>query len=112
MSASDAKTDTPPDAQASGKDAETFLLKLYVAGHTPRSLSAINNLKKICEVHLQGRYRIEVVDLMRQPSLARTDQILAIPTLIRSLPVPISRIIGDLSDENEVLMGLDVKKLG
>lgn len=107
----DAKIGEARSADIPGDGGETFLLKLYVAGHTPRSLTAINNLKKICEVHLQGRYRIEVVDLMRQPSLARTDQILAIPTLVRSLPVPISRIIGDLSDENELLMGLNIKKL-
>lgn len=91
--------------------AETFELKLYVAGQTPKSKAAIENLRKICEEHLAGRYRLEVVDLARNPSLARTDKILAIPTLVRSLPTPISRIIGDLSDEEQVLLGLNVRKL-
>lgn len=89
----------------------TFLLKLYVAGKTPRSVTAIQNLKKICEEHLQGRYQLEVIDLARNPRLARTDKILAIPTLVRNLPAPISRIIGDLSDKESVLMGLNIKKL-
>lgn len=103
-----ANTETSLEAKQEG---ETFLLKLYVAGQTPRSLSAIENLQKICEEHLQGRYKIEVIDLARNPKLARTDKILAIPTLVRNLPTPISRIIGDLSDEDQVLMGLNIKKL-
>jgi circadian clock protein KaiB len=90
---------------------ETFLLKLYVAGQTPRSMAAIENLQRICEEHLQGRYKIEVIDLARNPKQARTDKILAIPTLVRNLPTPISRIIGDLSDVDQVLMGLNIKKL-
>jgi circadian clock protein KaiB len=94
---------------AAGED--TFLLKLYVAGKTPRSVMAIQNLRKICEEHLEGRYQLEVIDLARNPKLARTDKILAIPTLVRNLPTPISRIIGDLSDKESVLMGLNIKKI-
>lgn len=90
---------------------ETFLLKLYVAGKTPRSMTALANLKRICQEHLEGRYRLEVIDLAHNPSLARTDRILAIPTLVRNLPPPISRIIGDLSDQERVLIGLNIRKL-
>jgi len=97
---------------AKPEDGDIFELKLYVAGQTPKSKAALENLKKICEEHLRGRYRLEVVDLARNPALARTDKILAIPTLVRSLPTPISRIIGDLSDEEQVLMGLNVRKVG
>jgi circadian clock protein KaiB len=83
-------------------------LKLYVAGQSPKSLTALANLKRICEEHLAGRYRIQVIDLLQNPQLARGDQILAIPTLIRKLPEPIRRIIGDLSNSERVLVGLDV----
>jgi circadian clock protein KaiB len=86
-----------------------FELRLYVAGQTPRSLRAFANLKRICEEHLAGAYRIEVIDLLDQPQLARGDQIFAIPTLVRRLPPPIKRIIGDLSDTERVLVGLDVR---
>jgi circadian clock protein KaiB len=96
---------------ANAEGTETFLLKLYVAGQTPKSLAAITNLKKICEEHLKGRYEIEVIDLIEEPALARSNQILAIPTLVRSLPVPISRIIGDLSNESQVLMGLNITRV-
>lgn len=85
-------------------------LRLYVAGQTPKSLAAISNLKKICTDHLEGRYRIEVVDLVKTPTSAQEHQILAIPTLVRSLPVPISKIIGDLSDTTRVLVGLEVRR--
>lgn len=84
-------------------------LRLYVAGQTPKSLTAIANLRKICEEHLKGQYRIEVVDLLKNPQLAAGDQILAIPTLVRKLPEPIKKIIGDLSSEEKVLIGLDVR---
>jgi circadian clock protein KaiB len=90
---------------------ETFLLKLYVAGKTPRSMTALANLKRICQEHLEGRYKLEVIDLAHNPSLARMDKILAIPTLVRNLPPPISRIIGDLSDQERVLIGLNIRKL-
>ena len=84
-------------------------LRLYVAGQTPRSLVALANLKRICEEHLQGHYAIEVVDLLETPQLAKDDQILAIPTLVRRLPLPMRKIIGDLSNTERVLVGLDLK---
>lgn len=85
-------------------------LRLYVAGQTPKSQAAISNLKKICSDHLADAYRIEVIDLLKNPALARDHQILAIPTLVRSLPVPIRKIIGDLSDTDRVVVGLDIRK--
>lgn len=92
-----------------GKAGEVWDLKLYVAGQSPKSLTAFANLKKLCEEHLKGKYRIEVVDLLENPQLAKGDQILAIPTLVRKLPVPIRKIIGDLSNAERVLVGLDLK---
>jgi len=86
-------------------------LRLYVAGQTPKSLTAVANLKRICEQHLEIPYRIEVIDLMVNPQLAATDQILAIPTLVRKLPEPIRKIIGDLSSVERVLIALDIDKL-
>jgi len=88
---------------------EVWELRLYVAGHTPKSLAAFNNLKKICEEHLKGKYHIEVIDLLKNPQLARGDQIIAVPTLVRSLPPPLKKIIGDLSNTLRVLVGLDVR---
>jgi circadian clock protein KaiB len=85
-----------------------YNLRLYVAGQTPKSLTAIANLKQLCEQHLAGRYTIEVVDLLKNPQLAEGDQILAVPTLVRRLPPPIKRIIGTLSDTERVLVGLDI----
>lgn len=90
---------------------EMYLLRLYVAGQTPRSLQALSNLKRICEEHLTGRYRVEVIDLLQKPQLAAGDQILAIPTLVRTLPKPARRIIGDLSNTEKVLVGLDLRSL-
>lgn len=90
---------------------KVYLLRLYVAGQTRKSLAAFANLKKICEEHLQGRYKIEVVDLLKKPQLAKGDQILAIPTLVRQLPPPLKKIIGDLSDTEKVLVGLDLRPL-
>ncbi len=84
-------------------------LRLYVAGQTPRSMAAFSNLKKLCEEHLNGEYRIEVIDLLETPELAKGDQIFAIPTLVRKLPEPIKKIIGDLSNEERVLIGLNLK---
>ena len=84
-------------------------LRLYVAGQTPRSLTALKNLKDICEEYLKGQYHIEVIDLMENPTLARGDQILAVPTLVRKLPQPIRKIIGDLSNTERVLVGLDIQ---
>lgn len=89
--------------------AEIWELKLYVAGQTPKSITAFSNLKKICEEHLKGKYKIEVIDLVKNPQLAKGDQILAIPTLVRKLPVPIRKIIGDLSNTERVLVGLDLR---
>ncbi|WP_420812619.1 circadian clock KaiB family protein [Nitrosococcus wardiae] len=90
-------------------ESEVWDLRLYTAGQTPKSLAAIRNLRKICEEHLAGRYRIEVIDLIQHPQLARGDQILAVPTLVRKLPSPICRIIGDLSNTERVLVGLDLR---
>jgi circadian clock protein KaiB len=87
-------------------------LRLYVAGRTPKSITAFENLKKICEEHLQGQYHIEIIDLIRQPQLAKGDQILAVPTLVRRLPQPIKKIIGDLSNTERVLVGLDLRPKG
>jgi circadian clock protein KaiB len=89
-------------------DPERWLLRLYVAGQTPRSLAAFGNLKAICEEHLAGRYEIEVIDLREQPEYAQGDNILAVPTLVRRLPEPITKIIGDLSDTEKVLVGLQL----
>jgi circadian clock protein KaiB len=86
-----------------------YNLRLYVAGQTPKSIAALANLKKLCEKHLMGRYTIEVIDLMKEPALAQRDQIIAIPTLIRHLPEPLKRIIGDLSNAEKVLVGLDIQ---
>ena len=88
---------------------EVFDLRLYVAGQTPKSIRAFANLRKICDEHLAGRYRIEVIDLLEDPQLGRGDQILALPTLVRKLPVPIKKIIGDLSNTERVLVGLDLR---
>jgi len=84
-------------------------LRLYVAGHTRNSITAFNNLKKICEEHVPGEYHIEVIDLVKNPQLAKGDQILAIPTLVRRLPPPLKKIIGDLSNTVRVLVGLDLR---
>jgi circadian clock protein KaiB len=102
---------TPKNHPVESEDSERWLLRLYVAGQTPRSISAFSNLKKICEEHLQGRYEIEVIDLTLNPMLAKDDQILALPTLVRKLPAPVRKIIGDLSDTERVLVGLDVRHL-
>ena len=90
---------------------QTWELKLYVAGMTPKSVTALKNLKKYCEEHLEGRYKIEVVDLLEKPQLAEGDQIFAVPTLVRKVPVPIRKIIGDLSNEEKVLVGLNIVPL-
>ena len=87
----------------------TFQLRLYVAGQTTKSIAAFANLKRICETHLAGQYCIEVIDLRENPQLAAGDQILAVPTLVRRLPEPIKKIIGDLSNEERVLVGLDMR---
>ena len=88
-----------------------YELRLYVAGQTPKSITALDNLKKICEERLKGMYHIEVIDLVKNPQLARGDQILAVPTLVRKLPTPIKKIIGDLSNKEKVLVGLDLRPM-
>jgi len=100
----------PPKATAAATSAE-WQLKLYVAGRTTKSIAALENLKRLCETHLAGRYHIEVVDLLVNPRLAAGDQILAVPTLVRQFPQPLRKIIGDLSNEERVLVGLDVQPL-
>ena len=95
-------------ARPRGKS-QFFELRLYVAGQTPKSLTALNNLKKICKEHMNDQYRIEIIDLLANPQLAPGDQILAIPTLVRNLPTPMRRIIGDLSNTEKVLVGLDLR---
>ena len=106
------KTAKRRESNSSGRTARLWQLRLYVAGQTPKSLTAFGNLKQICENHLKGRYRIEVIDLVDQPHLSKGDQILAIPTLVRKLPPPVRKIIGDLSDTERVLVGLDLRPAG
>lgn len=105
--------DTEPSKDAAvDEEGKLWELRLYVAGQTPNSLTAFANLKKICEEHLAGKYRIEVIDLLENPKLARGDQILALPTLVRKLPEPVKKIIGDLSNTERVLVGLDLRPIG
>ncbi|HKQ28846.1 MAG TPA: circadian clock KaiB family protein [Burkholderiales bacterium] len=96
-------------ARKNGSDPDKWELRLYTAGQTPKSLAAIKNLKKVCEEHLAGRYEIEIVDLLKNPRLAKDDQIVAIPTLVRKLPDPVRKIIGDLSDTERALVGLQLR---
>jgi circadian clock protein KaiB len=96
-------------ARPGGHD-DYYDLRLYVAGQTPRSMAAFANLKQLCELHLTGKYRIEVIDLMKKPQRAKDDQIVAIPTLVRRLPQPIRKIIGDLCDTQRTLVGLDLSQ--
>jgi len=97
------------DGWIDGPADEEFNLRLYVAGLSPKSIRAIENLRQICETHLAGRYRVEVIDLLVNPKLARGDEIIAVPTLVRTLPQPIRTIIGDLSDADRVLVGLQLR---
>jgi circadian clock protein KaiB len=103
------KTKSDLTMTESGKD--KYILRLYITGTTSRSVLAITNLKKICEEYLEGRYELEVIDLYQMPGLAKDEQIIAAPTLIKKLPLPFRRIIGDMSNEEKVLMGLDLKKV-
>jgi circadian clock protein KaiB len=110
------KTNPAQPAQPKAKRASLkvvsshYILKLYVAGQSPKSVNAIANIKKICEENLQGRYELDVIDLYQQPQLAQGEQIIAVPTLIRKLPLPLRRIIGDMSNTERVLVGLDIRK--
>lgn len=116
MNGAQDKADVAPLAENAGEDSELsegfWSLRLYVAGKTPKSMAAISNLKRICEEHLAGKYQIELVDLLENPQLAQGDQILAIPTLVRKLPTPIKKIIGDLSNTEKTLVGLDLRPAG
>jgi circadian clock protein KaiB len=94
---------------STANDAEHWQLRLYIAGQSPRSLAALRNLRNLCEAHLPGRYKIEVIDLVKHPRLAKDHQIIAIPTLVRQLPDPVRKIVGDLSDTERALVGLDVR---
>jgi circadian clock protein KaiB len=104
--------DTTEEFQQSLQDAENekYLLRLYVTGLTPKSTRAIQNLKKICEENLKGRYELEVIDIYQQPALAKDEQIVAVPMLIKQLPTPLRRLIGDMSDKERILVGLDLKR--
>jgi circadian clock protein KaiB len=104
------KKTTTVNAQDARQHAE-WVLRLYIAGQTPKSLAAISNLHKICEEHLAGKYEIEVIDLLEKPQLAEGDKIIAVPTLVRKLPAPLRKIIGDLSDTEKALVGLQLKPL-
>ena len=108
------KTKNPTDLPEQKKEKpkkENYLLRLYVAGSTPQSVRAIENITKICEAHLKGRYELEVIDLYQNPHLAHGEQIIAAPTLIKKLPGPLRRIIGDLSNTDRVLVGLDITEV-
>lgn len=99
----------PLTAEPTTAKTNEWVLRLYIAGQTPKSLAAISNLRRICEEHLANRYEIEIIDLLKQPQLAEGDKIIAIPTLVRKLPAPLRRIIGDLSDTEKTLVGLQLK---
>lgn len=102
---------SPEENQIRENKPKAWLLRLYVAGQTPKSITAFANLKKICETHLAGEFQIEVVDLLQNPELAKNNDIFAIPTLVRQLPAPVKKLIGDLSNTEKVLVGLDIKPL-
>jgi circadian clock protein KaiB len=97
------------ERQMAGQGTDQYLLRLYVTGATPKSLRAIGNIKRVCEEHLKGRYRLEVIDVYQQPVLARGEQIVAAPTLIKYLPAPLRKFIGDMANTDRILLGLDVK---
>ena len=97
------------EKMAEEKSNEKYVLKLYVTGMTPRSMKAVMNIKEICEEHLRGRYELEIIDIFQQPVLAKGEQIIAAPTLIKKLPSPIRKFIGDMSDTEKILIGLDLR---
>lgn len=99
------------DISIADKSPDKYILRLFITGTTSRSVLALSNLKKICEEYLEGKYELEVIDLYQNPSLAKEEQIIAAPTLLKKLPLPFRRIIGDMSDKEKVLMGLDLKKI-
>ena len=104
------KTSIDWEAQASKHKDEKYVLRLYVTGQTPKSVRAIANIKAICEEHLKGRYDLQVIDIYQRPALAQDEQILAAPTLIKKLPLPLRRLVGDLSKTEHVLLGLDLRE--
>ncbi len=107
------KTTTEQFEEAlAARPSEKYTLRLYVTGMTPRSTSAIENIRLICEQHLQGRYELEIVDIYQHPNLIKDEQIIAAPTLIKKLPLPLRRIVGDLSNKERVLLGLDIRQKG
>jgi len=93
------------------QDEQQYVLKLYVTGHTPRSIQAIASIRSICEEHLQGRYELQVIDIYQHPLLAEGEQIIAVPTLIKQLPLPLRKLVGDMSNEEKMLVGLDLRKI-
>lgn len=109
------ETKTPTDSTAqyeralAGRDEQVYVLRLYISGVSPKSVRALTNLKKFCEEHLAGRYELEVIDVYQQPTLAAGEQIVAVPTLIKKLPAPLRRMIGDMSDVERILLGIDLK---
>jgi len=107
------KSDTKAFERAvkDAEDKRKYVLRLYVAGATPKSAAAVTNIRKICEEHLKGRYELEVIDIYQQPVLAKGEQIIAVPTLVKKLPIPLRRFIGTMADEERILMGLDLKPL-
>jgi circadian clock protein KaiB len=105
------KMQYPEEGDSTLPEGQLWELRLYVAGQTPHSVRAFANLKKICEEHLAGQYRIEVIDLMQNPRMAQQDQIVAIPTLVRKLPEPVRKIIGDLANTERVLKGLEIRSV-
>jgi circadian clock protein KaiB len=102
----------PPKARPVKAESDLYVLRLYIAGQTPNSVTAIANMKRICEKELKGRYVLDVIDLYQQPQLAQGEQIIAVPTLIKKLPPPLRRIIGDMSNTERVLVGLDLRRKG
>jgi circadian clock protein KaiB len=102
------RLDAPAEYVTPGETAEKYILRLYITGMTNRAARTIENLQTFCEKHLAGRYELQVIDVYQQPELARTEQIVAVPTLIKKLPLPLRRLIGDMSDEERVLVGLDI----
>jgi len=106
-----AKASAAPAAPTRKPAAEKCLLRLYVAGTTPQSTRAILNIQEICEAHLQGSYRLEVIDIYQRPQLAKDEQIVAVPTLVKRLPMPLRRVIGNFSDSERVLVGLDLREI-
>jgi circadian clock protein KaiB len=110
MSEDQPMSETTPDTVAAAENPVRWVLRLYIAGQTPKSLAAVSNLHRICEEHLAGKYHVEVIDLLEKPQLAEGDKIIAIPTMVRRLPAPICKIIGDLSDTEKTLVGLQLTK--